>query len=59
MVAQGTRPEERIEVSAVVGMAVADEHGIDLLGRHEPEQPWQHRVARIDQQPEPVASSRR
>ena len=37
----------------MVGMAMADEHGIDL-GRQEPEQPGQHRVAGIDEQPEPV-----
>ena len=54
IVAQCPSPEQRVEVGAVVGMAVADEHGIDLGGRQEPEQPGQHCVAGIDQQPEPV-----
>ncbi len=54
IVAQCAGPEQRVEVGAMVGVAVADEHGIDLLGQEEPEQPGQHRVARIDQQPESV-----
>ena len=35
-------------------MTVTDEHGVDRLGGHDPEEPRDDRVARIDEQPEPV-----
>ena len=38
----------------MVRVAVTDEHGVDRLGGHDPEEPRDDRVARIDEQPEPV-----
>jgi hypothetical protein len=54
IITQRTCAQQRVQVSAVIGMPVADEHGVELAGRHPFQQPRHDRVARIDQQPEPV-----
>ncbi len=46
--------EQRVQIGDVVRVAVADEHGVDRLGRHDPEEPRDDRVARVDEQAEPV-----
>jgi hypothetical protein len=38
----------------VIGVPVADEHGVELADGHVLEQPWHGRVTRIDEQPEAV-----
>lgn len=43
--------QQRIEVRAVIGVAVADEHRIDISGREDLQQPRHDRIARIYQQP--------
>ena len=46
--------EQRIQIGDVVRVAVTDEHGVDRLGGHDPEEPRDDRVPRIDEQAEPV-----
>ncbi len=46
--------EQRIQVGAVIGMSVTDQHRVDLGRRREPEQPRQRRVAEVDDQAEAV-----
>jgi hypothetical protein len=52
--AQRSRTQQRVEVGAVVGMSVADEHGVDVLGGRSALQPLHGSVAGVEQQPEPV-----
>jgi hypothetical protein len=52
IVAKRPSAEQRIEVCAVVGMPVADEHGVNPLGGHQLEQPRHGCIAGIDQQNE-------
>ena len=46
--------EQRVQIGDVVRMAVADEDGVDRLGRQDLEEPRDDRVSRIDKQAEPV-----
>lgn len=46
--------EQRVEVGAVVGMAMADEHRVDVVRRAVLQQPGHRCVAEVDDQPEPV-----
>ena len=48
--------KQRIEISAVVGMSVADVDGVQLLRRHQFQKARQHRVARIDQKGEALVA---
>jgi hypothetical protein len=52
IVAKRASAQERIHVGDMVGMPVADQHGVECLGRQELEQSRQDGVARIDEQPE-------
>ena len=58
VVAQHAGAQQRVQVGDMVGMPVADDHRVDRLGGHELQQSRQGGVARIDQQPEPAASTR-
>jgi hypothetical protein len=42
----------------MVRVSVADQHGIDRFGREVPEQPREDRVSGIDEEPEPLCSTR-
>ena len=46
--------EQRVQVGDMVRMAVADKDGVDRLGRQDLEEARDDRVARVDQQAEPV-----
>jgi hypothetical protein len=54
MIIERSGPEQRIEIGAVVWMAVADDHRIDLIGRDVLQQARQGRVAEVDDEPESV-----
>jgi hypothetical protein len=49
---QGPGPKQGVEIGAVVGMSMADQDGVDLAGWRRLQQPWQRRVARVEQQTE-------
>jgi hypothetical protein len=50
VVAQGPGAQQWIEVGAMVGVAVTDEHGVDLIGREARDD----RVSGVDQEAESV-----
>jgi hypothetical protein len=50
---QGARAEQRVQVRDVIGVPVADEDRVDGVCRDQLEQPWEDRIAGVDQQPEP------
>jgi hypothetical protein len=54
LVPQGAGSQQRVQVGAVVGVLVADEHGVDLGGIEALEQSRQGRVPGVDQQHEAV-----
>jgi len=52
--AQHPRPQRRIQVGAVVGMPVTDEHRVEFVGADVLQQARHGRVPGVHQQPEPV-----
>lgn len=45
---------QRIQVGAVIGMPVADEHRVEEASAEQFQQPRHDRIAKVEQQPEPV-----
>ena len=54
VVAQRASAQQRVQVGDMVRVTVTDEHGVDRLGGHDPEEQRDDRIPRIDEQAEPV-----